>query len=62
MAGAIGGMIFPLVCGIILDSYKHTGNQTLGYGILFGYCAASYLIALVIFNLLNPKLQHIGES
>ena len=62
MAGAIGGMIFPLVCGVILDAYKHTGNETLGYGILFGYCAASYLIALVIFNLLNPKLQHIGGS
>jgi ACS family hexuronate transporter-like MFS transporter len=59
MAGAIGGMLFPIVTGILLDSYKATGNVAAGYGILFAFCAGAYLFSLLILQLLNPRLEPV---
>ncbi len=59
MAGAIGGMLFPIVTGILLDSYKASGNVAAGYGILFAFCAGAYLFSLLILQLLNPKLEPV---
>jgi len=56
MAGALGGMLFPIVTGILLDSYKASGNVAAGYGILFAFCAGAYLFSLLILQILNPKL------
>ena len=59
MAGAIGGMLFPIVTGVLLDSYKASGNVSAGYGILFAFCAGAYLFSLFILQLLNPKLESV---
>jgi ACS family hexuronate transporter-like MFS transporter len=59
MAGAIGGMLFPFVTGILLDSYKASGNVAAGYGILFAFCAGAYLFSLLILQLLNPRLEPV---
>ena len=56
MAGALGGMLFPIVTGILLDSYKASGNVAAGYGILFAICAGAYLFSLILLQLLNPRL------
>jgi ACS family hexuronate transporter-like MFS transporter len=59
MAGAIGGMLFPIVTGILLDSYKASGNVAAGYGILFAFCAGAYLFSLLILQVLNPRLEPV---
>jgi len=59
MAGALGGMLFPIVTGMLLDSYKGSGNVAAGYGILFGFCAGAYLFSLVLLQLLNPRLDPV---
>lgn len=57
MAGALGGMLFPIVTGMLLDSYKGSGNVAAGYGILFAFCAGAYLFSLFLLQLLNPRLE-----
>ena len=59
MAGAIGGMLFPIVTGVLLDSYKASGNVAAGYGILFAFCAGAYLFSLLILQILNPRLEPV---
>ena len=59
MAGALGGMLFPIVTGMLLDSYKVSGNIAAGYGILFAFCAAAYLFSLILLQLLNPRLEPV---
>jgi ACS family hexuronate transporter-like MFS transporter len=59
MAGAIGGMLFPIVTGVLLDSYKAAGNVAAGYGILFAFCAGAYLFSLILLQLLNPRLEPV---
>ena len=51
-AGSIGGMIFPIVAGAVLDA-----NPTGGYALLFSFCAFAYVIAFVIHHALVPKLE-----
>src|SRR5690606_20582325 len=43
MAGSIGGMLFPIISGKVLDHFAATGNVTAGYAILFGVCGSAYL-------------------
>jgi ACS family hexuronate transporter-like MFS transporter len=59
MAGAMGGMLFPIVTGMLLDSYKASGNVAAGYGILFAFCAGAYLFSLFLLQLLNPRLEPV---
>ena len=59
MAGALGGMLFPVVTGMLLDSYKASGNVAAGYGILFAFCAGAYLFSLIILQILNPRLESV---
>lgn len=56
MAGAIGGILFPMLVGYLLDSYKAMGNINIGYNILFTICGCMYLIAFIIIRLLIRKL------
>ena len=51
-AGSIGGMIFPIVAGMVLDA-----NPTGGYALLFSFCAFAYVVAFAIHHLLVPKLE-----
>jgi ACS family hexuronate transporter-like MFS transporter len=55
MAGAVGGILFPMLVGYLLDSYKAAGNLTGGYNLLFTICGLTYLIAWTIIHLLTRK-------
>ncbi len=55
MAGSVGGILFPVFIGNLLDHYKLLGNITVGYNILFVVCGCAYLIAWFIMHLLVPK-------
>lgn len=57
MAGALGGMLFPILTGKLLDAFK--GNEAGGYAILFAICASAYLIAFGISHLLAPKFDQV---
>jgi len=57
MAGSLGGILFPLYSGKLLDRFQASGNVTAGYAILFGMCGSAYLVAFVINHLLAPKFE-----
>jgi ACS family hexuronate transporter-like MFS transporter len=57
MAGAVGGMLFPIFTGRLLDSFTADNNVTGGYAILFAICSCAYLITFVFHHLLAPKLE-----
>lgn len=63
MAGAVGGILFPIFIGIILDEYKAAGNLAGGYNIIFTICGCTYLVAWGIIHLLtgNAKTLELGE-
>ncbi|GAB3223102.1 MFS transporter [Spirosoma arcticum] len=53
MAGAMGGIFFPMLVGSLLDSYKAVGNLSGGYNVLFTICGCTYLVAWSIIHLLT---------
>ena len=53
MAGSVGGMLFPLGIGIVLDHYKALGHVDIGYNLLFAGCSCAYLACWVIMQLLG---------
>jgi ACS family hexuronate transporter-like MFS transporter len=55
MAGSVGGIIFPLITGHLLDYYKVLGDLTAGYNVLFMICGSSYLIAWLIMRCLTSS-------
>lgn len=55
MAGATGGILFPILVGYLLDKYKAAGNLTGGYNLLFTICGFTYLTAWIIIHLLTRK-------
>jgi ACS family hexuronate transporter-like MFS transporter len=57
LAGAMGGMLFPILTGRLLDSFEATGNITAGYNILFIICASAYIITFLFHHLLAPRFQ-----
>lgn len=61
MAGSVGGILFPMLVGALLDHYKLIGNLMGGYNILFVICSLSYLFAWVLILLLtqNRKKQAV---
>jgi len=61
MAGSVGGVIFPVVTGRLLDYFGRTGQETTGYAILFGVCACAYLIAFGLNHLCAPKFEQIKK-
>lgn len=60
MSGAVGGMLFPLFVGYILDSYKSAGNLIGGYNLLFIICGLTYLFAWTIIHLLTRKSDTVS--
>ncbi len=60
MAGSVGGILFPLFIGVLLDHYKNLGDISLGYNILFLICGCAYLLAWSIMNLLVPKMKPVN--
>lgn len=59
MAGAIGGVLFPLFIGFTLDLYKEAGNMVGGYNIIFIVCGVSFLIAWLTIHLLTPRMEPV---
>jgi ACS family hexuronate transporter-like MFS transporter len=62
MAGAVGGILFPLLVGYLLDSYKAAGNLTGGYNLLFVICGLTYFTAWIIIHLLTKKHNAVKIS
>ena len=68
MTGAIGGILFPILVGYLLDAYKAEGNLAGGYNLLFTICGLTYLVAWTIIHLLTPpskskvSLDQLRES
>jgi MFS transporter, ACS family, hexuronate transporter len=57
MAGSIGGILFPLYSGKLLDRFQASGNVTAGYAVLFGICGSAYLVAFAINHALAPRFE-----
>jgi len=57
MAGAVGGVLFPMMIGGILDYYKSINNITAGYNIIFIFCGLSFLIAWLLIHWVTPKMK-----
>lgn len=55
MAGAVGGILFPMLVGALLDAYKANNDLTAGYNLLFTMCGCTYLVAFIIIQLLTWK-------
>jgi ACS family hexuronate transporter-like MFS transporter len=53
-AGSLAGMIFPVVCGRVLDVFGPTG-----YVMLFAWCGIAYFIAFAVNALLCPRLESL---
>ncbi len=59
MAGSVGGILFPLLVGNILDYFKAAGDKTAGYNLIFIFCGCAYLLAWIIMHFLNPKMKRV---
>ena len=57
MAGATGGMLFPVFSGRLLDNFTAAGNVTAGYTVLFTICAFAYVITFLIHHFLAPRFE-----
>ncbi len=57
MAGAVGGLLFPLLIGSLLDAAIANGNKTAGYNFIFIICGFAYLLAWIVIQLMVPKLE-----
>jgi ACS family hexuronate transporter-like MFS transporter len=57
MGGALGGILFPLFIGILLDHYKILGNISVGYNIIFTVCGLTYLFAWTIMYVFVRKAK-----
>ncbi|MEJ7739264.1 MAG: MFS transporter [Chitinophagaceae bacterium] len=62
MAGALGGILFPILVGNLLDTYKAAGNLQGGYNVLFTICGFTYLVAWTIIHLLTRKFEKVKLS
>lgn len=62
MAGAVGGILFPILVGSLLDTYKAAGNLQGGYNLLFTICGFTYLLAWGIIHLLTRTFQKVKLS
>ena len=58
-AGAVGGILFPMLVGSLLDEYKAAGNLAGGYNILFTICGFTYLVAWLIIHLLTRNAKAV---
>jgi ACS family hexuronate transporter-like MFS transporter len=59
MAGAIGGVLFPLFIGVVLDYYKGIGNLVAGYNIIFLICGFSFLLAWLVIHWITPVMKPV---
>ncbi len=60
MAGSVGGILFPLLIGILLDHFKALNILSAGYNIIFSICGSAYLIAWLVMHFLSPKMKAVA--
>ncbi len=59
MAGAVGGILFPMLVGYLLDTSKAACNIGAGYNILFIICGCAYLLAWGVMHFFTPKMEKV---
>ncbi|OGX87035.1 hypothetical protein BEN47_12015 [Hymenobacter lapidarius] len=59
MAGSVGGMLFPLLVGYLLDTAKAAGNINTGYNIIFLICGSAYLLAWLAMHFFAPRMEPV---
>ena len=59
MAGSVGGILFPLLIGILLDHFKSLHILSTGYNIIFVICGSAYWLAWLIMHFLSPKMKQV---
>ncbi len=59
MAGSIGGILFPLLIGVLLEHFKLLGALSTGYNIIFSICGSAYLLAWLVMHLLSPSMKQV---
>lgn len=59
MAGSVGGMLFPIFAGKLLDRFNAQGNISGGYTVLFAMCGSAYLVAFVLNHMLAPSFVKV---
>ena len=62
MAGSIGGILFPLLVGNLLDHYKQIGQLSSGYNILFLIGGLAYLVAWGVMGIVNEERRVKNEE
>jgi ACS family hexuronate transporter-like MFS transporter len=62
LAGAIGGMLFPIYCGRVLDQFKAAGNEAGAYTQILHLLAFAYLATFLINHLLAPKFEPVAPG
>lgn len=62
MAGTAGGIIMAFAVGKILDAFKAAGNISTGYGLIFGFCSAAYLVAWLLTQLFAPNFKKADKT
>jgi ACS family hexuronate transporter-like MFS transporter len=62
MAGSVGGILFPILVGYLLDYYKQHHQITTGYNLLFIICGSAYLLAWIVIHFLTPKMKPVNLS
>jgi ACS family hexuronate transporter-like MFS transporter len=60
LGGAVGGILTAKGVGILLDAYKAKGDITAGYDFIFVLCGLAYVIAIIFFHLMSPKLERVN--
>ncbi len=60
MAGSVGGILFPLLVGYLLDYYKTAGNISIGYNIIFLICGSAYLVAWLVMHFFTPRMERVN--
>lgn len=58
MSGAVGGIIFPMLVGYLLDTYKLADNLIGGYNVLFSICGVTYLVTWLIIHALTLRFKN----
>jgi len=61
MAGSIGGVLFPIFVGYILETYRQLGDSTAGYNIIFFVCGLMYMLAWAVMHFISPKMTPYKE-
>ena len=62
MAGSVGGILFPLLIGYLLETWEQAGSITTGYHILFTGCGFAYMVALVLIHVLTRRADIQNQS